>query len=96
MRALTVEAAHPVDARGAIKASGPSTVVNVHGTVLSGPAVDAYTVIRAQRVGARRAVVAHARPHRALVHVHLARITRPLGGTRARVAVNAVHARAAV
>lgn len=96
VRALTVEAAHPVDARGAVEARGPGAVVDVHGTVLSGPAVDAYAVVRAQRVGARRAVVAHARPHRALVHVHLARVARPLGGTRARVAVHAVHARAAV
>lgn len=96
MRALTVEAAHPVDARGAVEARGPGAVVDVHRTVLSGPAVDAYAVVRAQRVGARRAVVAHARPHRALVHVHLARVAGPLGGTRARVAVHAVHARAAV
>lgn len=91
-----MEAADPVDARGAVETGGPGTIVDVHRTVLSGPAVHANAIVRAQRVGARCPVVTNARPHRALVNVHLARFARPLGGTRARVAVNAIHARAAV
>lgn len=91
-----MEAAHPVYARGPVETGGPGAVVDVHRAVLSRPAVHADAVVRSQRVGARRAVVANARSHRALVHVHLARLARPLGRTRARVTVHAVHARAAV
>lgn len=96
MRALTVEAAHPVDTRGAVETGGPGAIVDVHRTVLTGPSVDAYAVIRAQRVGARGPVVADARPHGTLVHVHLARFACPLGRARACVTVHAVHTRTAV
>lgn len=96
MRALTVEAADAVDARGAVETRGPGAIVDVHRTVLPRPPVDADAVVRTERIGAGRPVVADARPHRALVHVHLARVAHPLGGTRARVTVHAVHARAAV
>jgi len=96
VRALAVEAADPVDASGAVETRRPGAVVDVHRAVLSGPAVHADAVIRAQRVGAGSPVVADAGPHRAFVHVHLARVARPLGGTRTRITVHAVHARTAV
>lgn len=96
MRALTVEAADAVDARGAVETGGPGTVVDVHRTILSRPTVHANAIVRSQRVGTRRPVVTDARPHRALVHVHLARIARPLGRARTRVTVHAVHAGTAV
>jgi hypothetical protein len=91
-----MEAAHPIDARGPVETSGPGAIVDVYRTILPSPAIHANAIVRAQRVGARRAVVTNARPHGALVHVHLARLARPLGRTRARVTVHAVHARAAV
>lgn len=91
-----MEAANPVDASGTVETGGPGTVVDVHRTVLSGPTVHAYAIVRSQRVGARGPVVAHARPHGAFVDVHLAGISGPLGGARARVTVHAVHARTAV
>lgn len=96
MRALTVEAAHPVDTRGAIETGGSGAIVNVHRTVLSRPAVDADAVVRTQRVGARGPIVANAWTHGALVYVHLARLARPLGRARARITVHAIHARTAV
>lgn len=96
VRALAVEAAHPIDTGGAVETGGSGAIVNVHRTVLSGPAVHANAIVRSQRVGASRAVVANARSHGAFVHVHLTRIARPLDRARARVAVHAVHARAAV
>lgn len=96
MGALTVETAHPVDARGAVETSGSGAVVDVHRTVLSGPAVDANAIVRAQGIGAGGSVVADARPHGALVHVHLARFASPLRRARTRVTVHVVHARAAV
>lgn len=96
MRALTVEAAHPVDTRGTVETGGSGAIVNVYRTVLSCPAVDADAVVRTQRVSARGPVVTDARPHGALVHVHLARLARPLGRARARITVHAVHARTAV
>lgn len=91
-----MEAAHPVDTCSAVETGGPSTIVNVYRTVLSRPAVDADAVVRTQRVGARGSVVANARPHSALVHVHLTRLACPLGWARASVTVHAVHARTAV
>lgn len=96
VRALAMEAAHPIDARGPIETSGPGAIIDVHRTILPGPAVHADAVVRAQRVGARRAIMTNARPHGTLVHVHLARLARPLGRTRTRVTVHAVHARSAV
>jgi len=91
-----MEAADPVDARGAVETGGPGTVVDVHRTVLSRPTVHANTIVRSQRVRARRPIVTDARPHGTLVHVHLARIARPLGRTRTRVTVHAVHASTAI
>lgn len=40
--------------------------------------------------------MADAGPHGALVHVHLARLARPLGRARARVTIHAIHARTPV
>lgn len=91
-----MEAADPVDASGAVETGGPGAIVNVYRTVLSGPAVYTNAIVRSQRIGTRRAVVADAGPHGALVHVHLARLARPLGRARARVTVHAIHARTAV
>jgi len=91
-----VEAADPVDASGAVETGGPGAIVNVHRTVLSGPAVYANAVVRSQRIGTRGTVVTDTGPHGALVHVHLTRVARPLGRARARVTVHAVHARTTV
>jgi len=96
VRALAVEATDPVDASGTVETGGPGAIVNVHRTVLSGPAVYANTIVRPQRIGTRRTVVTDAGPHGALIHVHLTRIACPLGRARARVTVHAVHARPAV
>lgn len=96
MSALTVETADPIDTRGTVETSGSGAIVNVHRTVLSGPAVDANAVVRAQGIGAGCSVVADARAHGTLVHVHLARIASPLRRARTRVTVHVVHARAAV
>jgi len=96
VRALAVEAADPVDASGTVKTGGPGAIVNVHRTVLSGPAVYANTIVRSQWIGTRRAVVTDAGAHGALVHVHLTRITRPLSRAWARVTIHAVHARTTV
>lgn len=91
-----MEAADPIDASGTVETGGPGAIVNVHRTVLSGPAVYANAIVRSQRIGTRRSVVADAGPHGALVHVHLTRIASPLGRARARVTVHAVHARTTV
>lgn len=81
VRALAMEAANSVDTSGAVETGSSGTIVNVYRTVLSGPAVYTNTIVRSQRIGTCRAVVADAGPHGALVHVHLARLTRPLGRT---------------
>jgi len=96
VRALAMEAAHPVDTSGAVEAGGPGAIVDVNRTVLSSPAVYTNAIVRSQRIGARRTVVADAWSHGTFVYVHFTRITRPLGRTRARVTVHAVHARTAV
>jgi len=96
VRALAVEAADTVDTSGAVETGGPGTIVDIHRTILSGPAVYANTIVRSQRISTRSAVVTDTGPHGTLVHVHLTRIASPLGRTRARVTVHAVHARTTV
>lgn len=91
-----MEAADPVNASGAVETGGPGAIVDVHRTVLSGPAVYANAIVRSQRIGTRSTVVTDTGSHGALVHVHLTRIAGPLGRARARVTVHAVHARTTV
>lgn len=91
-----METANAIDARSAVETRCSGTVVNVHGTVLSCPSIHTNTVVRAQRISARGPVVTDAGPHGAFVHIHFARIACPLGWTRARITVDAVHARTTI
>lgn len=72
VRALTVETADSVDARGTVETGSSGAIVDVHRTVLSRPSIDTNAVVRTERIGTGRPVMADARPHRALVDVHLA------------------------
>lgn len=95
-RALAVEGAHPVVARGAVEASGHGAVVDVLRAVGACPAVDADARVAAHSVSARSAVLAHAGPQRALVHVLGAVGPRVRGRAVARVRVDAIQAGGAV
>lgn len=95
-RALAIEAAHPIHARGSVEARRSLTIVDVLAARGSRPAVDADAREAAHGVGARRAVLAHARPHGALVHVLLAQLARVGRRAAAGVAVDIVHAGRAV
>lgn len=94
--ALAVEAADSVDAGGAVETGGAGAVVDVGGTVGSGPAVDADAGEAAGRVGAGGAVVTDARPQRALVDVLFAKLAGVRRRTLTVVAVDEVDASGAV
>lgn len=95
-RALAVEGADPVVARGAVEASSHGAVVDVLRAVGACPAVDADARVAAHSVGARSTVLAHAGPQRALVHVLGAVGPRVRGRAVARVRVDAIQAGGAV
>lgn len=95
-RALAIETANPVDARGAVKARRACAIVDVFRTVRPLPSVDADARVAADAVRARRAVLTDRRAHRAFVDVLLAMRARVRRRTLTRVAVDAVDARGAV
>ena len=93
---MAVEAAHAIDARGTVKAGRPRTIVDVAGTIGTGPSVDTDAGEAPDAVGASGAVLAHGGAQGALVHVLFAEEARVHGRAPARVGVDAVHACAAV
>lgn len=95
-RALAEEAADAVVAGGAVEARGLSTIVDVLRTIWPRPSVDANTREASVRVRTRGAVLAHARPERALVDVLVAVRARERWRTLASVRIDAVHASGAV
>jgi hypothetical protein len=92
-RAPAVEAAHSVDASGAIEASSASAVIDIDAAVGASPAVNTDAGEAANGVGASGAVLAHAGPLSALVHVLLAQLPHVRGRTHARVPVDVVDTR---
>lgn len=88
--ALTVETAHPVDARSTVEASSSLTVVDVLRAVLPCPAVDANAGISSRGVGTCSPIVTYRRTQGALVYVLLAELPAVGGGTEAPVAVHVV------
>ena len=94
--ALAVEAAHPVDAGGAVEAGRPLAVVYVLRTVLPRPTVDADTGVAPGGVGASGPVVADTRPEGAFVYVPLAEFAAVSRGTEAPVPVHVIQAGSSV
>lgn len=95
-RALAEVVGDAVVAGAAVQARLLRAVVGVRLAVLALVAVDADALVAVARVGARRAVLADALVHRALVHVLGAEAAAVLGRARALVAADAVDARGPV
>ena len=89
---MTKETADAVVTSGAIEASGTGAIVNILRAIRSRPSVDADARESAVGVGARGAVLANARPQRALVHVLIAVRAGERRRTLARVRIDAVDA----
>ena len=96
MRALTEEAAHPVDARRPVEAGRARAIVDVHAAIGPRPAVHAYARVASMTVRTRGTVVTEGRPYRAFVDVVLALGPGERGRTEARVLVHPVNARSSV
>lgn len=60
-RAPAVEAADAVDARGAVETRRPRTIVDVHGAIGAGPAIDADARMPADTVRAGSTILTHGR-----------------------------------
>ena len=90
--ALTKETADAVVTSGAIEASGTGAIVDILRAIGSRPSVDADARESAVGVGARGAVLANARPQRALVHVLIAVRAGERRRTLARIRIDAVDA----
>lgn len=73
--AFAVEASDPVDARRPVEAGGVGAIVDVDGTIRTGPAVHAYAGVAAHAVRASGPVLANGRTLGTLVHVLLAEPT---------------------
>ena len=95
-RALAEVVGDAVVAGAAVEAGLLRAVVRVGLAVPALVAVDADALVAVARVGARRAVLADALVHRALVHVLGAVAAGVLGRARALVAADAVDARGPV
>lgn len=94
--AITVERSNAIDTCGPVKTRSAGTIVNIHTTIRSGPAVHTDARVAAVRICARGAILAHRRPAQAFVHIVLTIFTGQRSRALATVRINAIDACTAV